>query len=504
MKKLNLFSATAIGVGSIIGSGWLFAAYYAAKFAGPISILSWIIGAAIALAVALLLAEIATIYQETGLFSRLLTITHNRDYGFLIAAANWFSMIVIIPSEAVATVQYLATSVPSIKHYIFYNETLTGIGIAFVCLLIVVYGLLNYWGARLLAHSNNIITTIKLLIPLAIGIIIIWVGFHPSNFIAYKNTIAPYGISNAFKAVVSCGIFYAFYGFSMITVFAKELENPQRNIPLALVASVVLCLIIYLVLQVAFIGAIPPDLVANGWHNLNYSSPLVDLSILLGLNWLAIVLYATATLSPSGSGIVYTGSGARMLNGMALDHQMPKVFAKLHPKFFISRTSLVFTILLSMILITFFDNWQKIVVIVTVFQIISCIAVPIAFSKLRQSEPNTVRTFRLPFGKTISLITYVALTYLLIQSGFSALILSLFTFLILFLMYGFSYYKSNMTHIIRAFMSAWSLFAYLAFIAGFGWFHDKGTLNAPIVLSTFIVISVIFFWLLIRQKAYNK
>lgn len=106
-KQPNLFSAIAIGVGSIIGSGWLFASYYAAKYAGPISILSWIIGATLSLMLALLLAEVATMYQETGLFSRLLTITHNRDYGFIVASSNWFSMVSSIPSEAMATVQYL-------------------------------------------------------------------------------------------------------------------------------------------------------------------------------------------------------------------------------------------------------------------------------------------------------------------------------------------------------------------------------------------------------------
>ena len=63
-KQPNLFSAITIGVGSIIGSGWLFASYYAAKYAGPISILSWVIGAILALSLALLLAEIATMYQE--------------------------------------------------------------------------------------------------------------------------------------------------------------------------------------------------------------------------------------------------------------------------------------------------------------------------------------------------------------------------------------------------------------------------------------------------------
>ncbi|MCC2644583.1 MAG: family permease, partial [Burkholderiales bacterium] len=91
-KQPSLFSAIAIGVSSIIGSGWLFASYKAAKFAGPVSIFSWVVGAAFALLIALLLAEIASIYhKETGLFARLLSISHNRDYGFVISSTNWLT-----------------------------------------------------------------------------------------------------------------------------------------------------------------------------------------------------------------------------------------------------------------------------------------------------------------------------------------------------------------------------------------------------------------------------
>lgn len=115
-KQPNLFSAIAIGVGSIIGSGWLFASYYASQYAGPIAVLSWVIGAVLSLALALLLAEVATMYQKTGLFSRLLTITHNRDYGFIVAISNWFSMVSSVPSEAIATVQYLGHAFPAVDN----------------------------------------------------------------------------------------------------------------------------------------------------------------------------------------------------------------------------------------------------------------------------------------------------------------------------------------------------------------------------------------------------
>lgn len=502
-RQPSLFSAIAIGVGSIIGSGWLFASYYAAKYAGPISILSWIIGAVLSLALALLLAEIATMYQETGLFSRLLTITHNRDYGFIVAFSNWFSMVSSIPSEAMATVQYLTTILPGMNKIMFAKGELTFSGILLVYFIIGIYGLLNYWGIKTLAKANNLITTIKMVVPAAVGLLFMFAAFHPANFTAYKGSIAPYGIGNAFTAVVTCGIFYAFYGFSMITVFAKELKNPSRNIPLALAGSVIVCLVIYLILQVSFLGAVDTNRIASaGWHSLDFTSPLADLAILLGINWLAILLYVDAAISPSGTGILYLGSGTRMLNAMAEDNQMPSIFARVNPQFFISRTSLFFTILLCGILVIFFANWQKIMIVVTVFQLISCLAVPIAFSALRNNQPHKIRAFKLWGGKWVSIFAYLIVSYLLVQCGTAAMVLSLSMHVLFFFIYSLAFYKLNLRHTYLAGRSSWSLFAYLAIMSLFSYLQEHGQLDSVLSLAVFIGISLLFYRLLLQQKGY--
>lgn len=502
-KEPNLFSAITIGVGSIIGSGWLFACYYAAKFAGPSSILSWIIGAFIALILALLLAEVATMYQERGLLSRLLTITHNKDYGFIVAVSNWFAMIVLIPSEAEATVQYFSTFHPYLNRHLFVNGLLTKAGIAIVCLLIVVYGIINYWGIKSLAKTNNLISSIKLFIPGFTSLIIILTAFHPGNFTIYKNTFAPYGITNAFTAVVNCGIFYAFYGFSLITIFAKELKNPQKNIPIALVGSVLICLAIYLSLQISFIGAINPSTATNGWHLLNFTSPLAQLAGLLGLNWLAILLYCDATISPSGTAIIYVGSGTRMLSAMAEDKQFPSIFANLHPKHQISRSSLIFTILLCFSLVAFFDNWQKIMVVVTVFQLIACLAIPLAFTKLRLSKPKENRLFYMPLGKTSAFLAFVAITYLLAQTGFKAILFSLLLHVVFFIIYCNAQYKFRAKLTWYAFKSSWSMFAYLAILAIMGYAHDINILEKLSVFPIFLIFALISYKLLVNQNSYT-
>ncbi len=504
LRQPSLFSAIAIGVSCIIGSGWLFASYKAAQFAGPIAIGSWIIGAILALCIALLLAEIATFYaKETSLFTRLLTLTHNRDYGFIVSSSNWFATIITIPAEAEASIQYLAHAFPQLSPSIFKNNHFTIVGIALVGALILFYGILNYWGIKLLAKANNSITIIKLTVPALTAIIFITASFHSENFNSYHGSIAPYGWGKMFTAVVTCGIFYSFYGFSMITVFSKELKNPQRNIPLALAGSVCVCLIIYLALQISFISALDPRQIASsGWHALDFSSPLAQLAILLGINWIAILLYVDAAISPSGTGIIYVGSSARILTGMAEDGQMPNILAREHPLHKVSRLSIVLTLLFCITLVIFLDTWDKIMIVVSVFQLISCLAVPIAFCKLRTMELDKPRPFRMPCGLSISYLVYIAISYLLIQCGFTALILSLLLHIVFFLIYCTVRHKCY-TKSLQALTSSWSIFIYLALMSLFALLQDHGHLSSWSSLAGFIFLATVNYYFLLHQKNYQ-
>lgn len=504
LNQVGLFSAICIGVGSIIGSGWLFASYYAAKFAGPIAIISWIIGAFISLIIALLLAEVATMFPENGLFSRLLTISHNRDIGFIVAISNWLAIVMVIPSEAVATVQYLGNIFPHIAKILFVDDGLTILGSISAICIIFIYALLNYWGIRSLTRSNNFITSIKIFIPILTGLMIMKTSFHTDNFTSYKSTIAPYGIDKTFSAIVTCGIFYAFCGFNMITVFAKELKQPQKNIPIALCSSIIICLVIYLLLQISFIGGVGPTDVAKGWGNLHYTSPFAELSILLGINWLSVVLYADAALSPSGTGIIYLGSGARMINAMAEDKQIFKWFAPVHPQYNISRVSLLFTLFCCCVAVLFFANWQKIIIVATVFRLISCIAVPIAFYKLRITKPDHDRKFIAPAGKFLSLVCFVLLSYLFLSASARTILFAILVIAAFLGIYCITFYGLSISKIFRAIKSAWTLFAYLITILVLNYFKEQQVItNGYVEIALLGSISLIYYQLFRYQKCYS-
>src|SRR5207244_1430388 len=98
-----------------------------------------------------------------------------------------------------------------------------------------------------------------------------------------------------------------------------ETKKLAVAIPLAIVGSVLCCLILYVGLQVAFIGALHPDVLTHGWQNISFSGdvgPFAGLAAGLGLTWLIKLLYIDAVVSPSGAGLIYVTSTARILYAM--------------------------------------------------------------------------------------------------------------------------------------------------------------------------------------------
>ncbi|QLE79270.1 APC family permease [Francisella sp. Scap27] len=502
-KKPSLFTAIALSVGTMVGSGWLYASYYASQAAGAASILSWIIGAFIVLVMAFLLAELAVKYQTNGLFTQLITLSHNQHFGFVTGLSNWMLGLIIVPSEAMATTQYISSIYKPMTPYVFSAGELTFLGVVVVVLFMLLYTLINYWGIKSLSKINNSLTSLKIIIPIVTSLIIMFAAFHSNNFSGDNVSFMPKGVSGVFNAIVTCGIFYSFFGFQMAASFSAELENPKKNIPIALVSSVLIVLFIYLLLQISFIGAVPEKMLGNGWEGLNFSSPLAQLAGILGINALAIVLYADALISPSGTGIVYLGGSARMLNEMSKAKQMPEYFARVTQGVNISRTSLIFTFICSIVLIFFFRNWQMIASLTTTFILVSCIALPISYAKIKGNKDDPLPVNYVPFPRVVAFIVYMILTYLLMIAGALNLAVALILHVLFFLIYAYMDNKGSISNILKAFASSWAIFAYLVAELIFGFIYED-IVSYDLFIITFIVVSAVLYPLLVNQKDYHS
>lgn len=111
-----------------------------------------------------------------------------------------------------------------------------------------------------------------------------------------------------FTAVAGGGVIFAYLGFEQAIQLGGETRNPRRNIPLAVIGSIVLGVALYVLLQVGFIGALDPASLAHGWTDVTFTGnraiygPFAGLALTLGLGWLATLLYIDAVISPGGTG----------------------------------------------------------------------------------------------------------------------------------------------------------------------------------------------------------
>ncbi|WP_087687365.1 MULTISPECIES: APC family permease [unclassified Pandoraea] len=414
MRNIGPFALMLTGLGSIIGSGWLFGAWKAAKIAGPAALLAWIIGAVVILAIALTYAELGAMFPESGGMVRYSRYSHGSLVGFIAAWANWIAIVSVIPIEAEASIQYMSTWPYDWAHQLFVDGTLTTSGLLLSALLVIVYFMLNYWGVKLFARANTAITLFKFAIPALTIAGLIIAGFHPGNFnIAEHGGFAPNGMSAVLTAVATSGIVFAFNGFQSPVNLAGEARDPGRSIPFAVVGSILLATVIYLLLQVAYIGALSPEQLKGGWHMVSFSSPFAELAIALGLNWLAIVLYFDAFLSPSGTGTTYMATTSRMIYAMERNRTMPAIFGRVHPLYGVPRPAMWFNLAISFVFMFFFRGWDTLAAVISVATVISYLTGPISVMALRQAAPELHRPLRLPGLSLIAPFAFVCASLIL-------------------------------------------------------------------------------------------
>ncbi|MCM3727355.1 APC family permease [Neobacillus cucumis] len=408
-RKMGTFSLTMVGLGSIIGSGWLFGAWRAAQIAGPAAFISWIIGMIVISFIALSYSELGSMFPEAGGMVKYTQYSHGSFAGFLAAWANWIAIVSVIPVEAVASVQYMSSwpwKWAQWTHGLVANGSLTGGGLAIASGLLIIYFFINYWTVSLFSKANSFITVFKIIIPgLTIGTLL-FAGFHASNFTS-TGSIAPNGWAGVLTAVATSGIIFAFNGFQSPINMAGEAKNPGRSIPIAVIGSILIATVIYVLLQIAFIGAVNPSMIANGWHHLTFNSPFADLAISLGINWLVIILYSDAFISPSGTGITYTATTSRMIYGMEQSKYFPSVFGKLHPLYGVPRQAMFLNLGVSFLFLFLFRGWGVLAEIISVATLISYITGPVTVMTLRRTGADLYRPLRLKGLRFISPIGFV-------------------------------------------------------------------------------------------------
>jgi amino acid transporter len=471
-RDVGAFALMLTGLGSIIGSGWLFGAWRAAGLAGPGAIWAWVIGAAIIGTIALTYSELGAMFPESGGMVRYGHYSHGSLVGFVAAWSNWIAIVSVIPVEAEASVQYMASWEWTWAQSLYVpapggHGELTPEGLMIAAALVVVYFLVNFWSVKLFAHSNSAITVFKLVVPALAGIALIMSGFHPENFsVGVDGSAHTIDFAAVLTAVATAGIVFSYNGFQSPVNLAGEARNPGRNIPFAVLGSIGLATIVYLILQVAYIGAVPPEMLAKaGWHGIDFRSPFAELAKILALQWLATLLYFDAFVSPSGTGITYTATTARMIFGMERNGTLPKALGRLHPVWGVPRAAMWFNLVVSFVFLFFFRGWGTLAAVISVATIISYLTGPVSVVSLRRTAPGLHRPFRLPGLSVIAILAFVFSAELLYWAKWP--LTGEIILLVVFALPLYFYYqwKNGWHDFGRQLTGAWWLVAYLPIIA---------------------------------------
>jgi len=365
-KSLGYWQLTAVGFSGVIGSGWLLGAMYAAQYAGPEAIVSWVIGGAVLALIALVMARLGGSRPEAGGLVRWPNYSNGRFVATMAGWGIWIAWATNPPSESAAMIQYMSKYVGGI-----YNGTsLTGLGVLLGIAFMAVFVAINWFGIRFFARINGPLTVAKFAVP-AITIVALFIsGFHRGNFTSHGG-FAPYGWTPGLSAIALAGIIYAYTGFQGPIDMSGEAKDARRDVPRAVVSALAFSAVIYILLQVVFIGAVPGADLIHGWHGVNFSSPYAELAVAANLTWLSWVLYADAIASPAGSALSFTATTGRESYAMSKNGFLPPSFARVDGKSGIPRRALVINFVIGVAFLLPFGSWQQIVAATSVLGLIA-------------------------------------------------------------------------------------------------------------------------------------
>ena len=410
------------GVGSIIGSGWLFGALEASQIAGPAAIFSWMIGAVMIILIALVYAELGTMFPVSGGVIRVPHLSFGSFASYTMGWVTWIAAAAVAPIEVVGALQYATRYVAFTREHEIAGETvhtLTPLGYVVAVISMAAFVVINYYGIRWFARINNVAVWWKLAIIVLVVVVFLLTEFHGSNFTSHGFSTG--GLHGVFTAIATGGIVFSFLGFRQGVELAGETSNPRRNVPIAVVGSVLITGLIYVLLQVAFIAAVEPSALSDGWAGVsgqleNSAGPLASIATTIGLGWLATLLYIDAVVSPADTGLIYTTVTGRLSYAMAKNGNAPRALARTTPRG-VPLISLLLTFVVGLIVFLPFPSWQQLVGFITSATVLSFGSGPIVLAAMRRQLPEHPRPFRLPGGDLLPFLAFYSSNMIVFWAG---------------------------------------------------------------------------------------
>jgi APA family basic amino acid/polyamine antiporter len=440
-KVLGKWSLTAIGVGAIIGGGIFVltgtGAYY---HAGPALAISFIIAGIACVFAALCYSEFASILPVEGsayayaygtigeIFAWIIGWGLILEYamGSMTVAVSWSGYFnKLLKMFGIKLPDWL-TSDPA-------SYTGEGFSMNLPALLIVLFVIsILIKGTQSAAKANNMIVILKvsaIIFVIIAGAFFInienWTPFIPeaTKIVDGETTHEAYG----FKGIVSgaAAIFFAYVGFDAVSTQAGEAKNPKKDVPFAIITSLLICTVLYILVSLVLTGMMNyKDFDPLGQYPDAIKAPVAYAFDIAGQAWAGYIITIAATVGLISVLMVMIMGQSRIFLGMSKDGLIPQVFSKINP---ISGTPKTNLMILGGIIavVAAFTPINKLADMTSFGTLFAFTMVCVAVWILRVKQPNLERTFKVPALPVIAVCGILINTYLMINLSKDAQMLSL-------------------------------------------------------------------------------
>jgi APA family basic amino acid/polyamine antiporter len=404
-KVVGATQLTAMGVGAIIGTGIFVVIGRGAALAGPAVILSFVLAAVACTFSALSYAELASSIPVSGSAYTYTYATLGEivawiigwdlilEYGVAVAAVavGWGGNFNLFLDAAFGVQLPQALANPPEEGGVFNLPAV---------LVVAAITLLLVRGVRESARVNLIMVGVKLL-ALAFFIIVAMTSFSTKNFTPFFSE----GVGSVTTAAAI--IFFAYIGFDAVSTGSEEAQRPHRDLPLAIIGSLIICTIFYVLTAVGAIGIATPDQMAES------EAPLsTALQEGAGISWAAWVLALGALVAITSVILVIMYGQTRIFFAMCRDGLMPEKLAKVHPRY---GTPAALTLGLGGLIavLAAFVPLGQIVELVNIGTLFAFVLVNIGVIVLRRTRPDMPRPYRVPFSPVVPLLGVAFAVYLM-------------------------------------------------------------------------------------------
>lgn len=391
-KKLGLISIILLGINGVIGSGIFLLPGKVYNLYGSQSIWIYIFDMILVMSIALCFAEVGGMFEKTGGPYLYAKEAFGDFVGFEVGLMKWAISIIAWATMAVGFATALGTWWPEAAKDSTIKNTIA-------ISILVVLGIINILGIKFAKYLNNIVTVgklIPLIIFVAIGIFFIKGGNFAADTIAKPENFAPSLIL----------VFYAFTGFESLAVAAGDMQNPKKNVPIAIIVTIVVASVIYVLTQAVAIGTLGPELAKS-------SSPVAESAKTFIGSFGSILVTLGTLVSIGGINIAASFNTPRCAIALVEGGILPAVIDKRN-RFDAPYIAIILSVLIAIPLVMT-GSFTKLAVISVISRFAQYIPTCLAVLVLRKRK-DLKTSFRVPFGPVLPIVSVVVSLWLLYKT----------------------------------------------------------------------------------------